>query len=184
MPDRNLRVAFSERRYPTLSGHPYALMPAAVASSLLVATAGTVVVTAFYSPLTITLLGSDALGWLARFVKLDGVAVAGAVIGTLAALPLHAALERQGFTTLTRALLIGLLSFAIFIPLAVVEAAIFRAPPAYWLLLALPAAVLGFFSTLLFARFRRAPRTSKVLAWVAAALVIGAAMMWVLLPGV
>ena len=137
-----------------------------------------------YSPFTVSLAGSQVLGVVVRFLKLDGIAVLGAFVGALLAMPIDSVLRRRGARLSSRALILGLLSFVLFTPLAVIEAVVFRAPPVYWLVLALPAAAFGFFGTLLYAVTEDKRRLARILAGVGVVVVLTGIPLWVLLPAV
>lgn len=165
-----------------MTDRPYGNLPAVAASIMLVATAGTLFVVTVYSPFTVQIAESPQLGFIVRFFKLAGTAVAGAFVGALIVLPVHTALIKRGMTLFPRAVVMGFLSAALLSPLAIVEAIVFHSPPLYWLTLALPAAAFGFFGTLLYKPIKVRPLTSIVLAWAAAFTVVVAVMFSVFFP--
>jgi hypothetical protein len=177
-----MRLALGERRNSSVTDRTYRNLSAVAASILLVAIAGTLFVTLVYSPLTVTVGGSTVLGFLVRFLKLTGTAILGAFVGALVVLPAHSALTRRDVSLVVRAILIGLLSFALFIPLAIIEAIVTGNPPAYWLILALPASAFGFFGTLLYALTVTMPAAAKILASCATAIAVVAALLWIFVP--
>ena len=157
----------------------------AVAASITpVATAGTLWVLIFYSPTAAETFGSGALSFVLRLLKLDAVAIAGALLGAIGVVPLHSVLVRQGFTLGARAALIGFLSFGLLVPVAIAESMLLHSMPAFWLVLALPAAAIGIFATLIFDRIRLAPRVARIVALVGIAIMAIGLLLWVCVPSV